>query len=91
MLNYWEAIDGFEVLRKSWDGETAIYHTGSGDTQLLDEVGITILDLLQVQAANKTDILENIRRKLDIQLDEAALLSLLDELSRSGIISRSQT
>ena len=90
MQTYWEAVAGSEVLRKSWDGETAIYHTGSGDTQLLDTIGIAILNLIQTQATSKTDILEHIKRELDTDVDESALVSMLDELSRSGIISRFQ-
>lgn len=90
MQTYWKAVTGFEVLRKSWAGETAVYHTGSGDTQLLDTIGIEILELIQTRPVNKADILEQIGIKLDIRVDEQALVSLLDGLSRSGIISRFQ-
>ncbi|MDH5444153.1 MAG: hypothetical protein OEY52_01275 [Gammaproteobacteria bacterium] len=91
MSEYWEAVAGFEVLRKTWGSESAIYHTGSGDTQLLDELGIAILNLVQAQRLETEEIREHILRKHKVELEGDSLARLLAELNRSGVITRVQT
>jgi len=91
MPSYWKAVRDFRILHKRWAGESVIYHTGSGDTQLMDTVGIVILDFIQSTAVSTEDILGHIKAELNIDVDEAVLMSVLSDFSRSGVIRRSQT
>jgi PqqD family protein of HPr-rel-A system len=53
----WTAIQGFSLLWRSWgDGEFVVYHTGSGETHLLNEVSAEALRQLDASCLDAREL-----------------------------------
>ena len=42
----WKCIDCFPLIRRCWDHDTVVYHSGSGDIHVLNAVAAEALTLL---------------------------------------------
>jgi len=87
----WRAIPGFHLYWHSWDHEFVVYHSGSGDTHLLNLVAATILQRLQDQPAMLPELTEYTTSTLGIEADESfasSLEGLIKDLTRLGLIER---
>lgn len=86
----WVADTKFDILEHAWGTESVIYHSGSGDTQLVDDIGLAIINYLKDKPADLDEILGFTNRTLNLNIDERSMASLLDGLSRSGMITHFQ-
>lgn len=46
----WRIPKGSRLIWRSWDSEAVVYHTGSGNTHLLDELSADVLRLIEKQS-----------------------------------------
>ncbi len=87
----WKLNPEFQLCWKEWGGQLVLYHTGSGDTHLFDQVGYHILKLLQAKIMTTDEIREQLlvdtsrftSREYDIA--DISINELLNDLQRLGI------
>jgi PqqD family protein of HPr-rel-A system len=79
------------LLWRAWDGLHVLYHTDSGDTHVLDEIGAAVLHTLERQPALADDVCGHVAARLnqprDPDLDQH-VGQLLTELARLGLIEQ---
>ena len=90
MLPYWQLNPDFQLCWKNWDDQLVLYHTGSGDTHLIDFMGYEILQYLQEQPRTVEDIQAYIlKTESAVEVDEESvnirLNEFLAEMFRLGI------
>lgn len=89
----WQLLSGFRLRWQSWGDEYVVYHSGSGDTHLLDPIAAEVLKNLECASANTSELLDRISISLDIKADgdlAAMLEQLLSEFYKLGLIERSR-
>lgn len=78
-LPIWRLAPGQRLQYRCWDGECVLYNDLSGDTHLLDEFALALLEQLEAgpqAAAQLAAVFE-----LDAQEADAMLQTVLDDLS----------
>jgi PqqD family protein of HPr-rel-A system len=89
----WRVPTGFSLHWQSWDDEFVVYHSGSGDTHLLDVVAAEALQSLQKKPANLSELARKVSASLEIKLDDklsAYLERLLSDFHRLGLVERTR-
>jgi len=87
----WHATAGFKLLWHTWDDESVVYHTGSGDTHLLDSVAAFVLKTLEKKTLNIFEIIETLSQDSDLVTDEnfhEFISQLISKFNRLGLIER---
>ena len=87
----WQIISGFELRWLNWDDEFVVYHTGSGDTHLLNSMAAIILEQMASSSLSLQELSDHFIHSLGINPDndfEKNLKQLVTELERSGLIER---
>lgn len=87
----WRTIPGFHLHWHSWNHEFVVYHTGSGDTHLLNLAAAAVLQRLQDRPAMLAELTEYATSRLGIEADEAFMHSMVDlvkDLTKLGLIER---
>jgi len=87
----WQIISGFELRWLNWDDEFVVYHTGSGDTHLLNSMAAIILEQMASSSLSLQELSDYFIHSLGINPDndfEKNLKQLVTELERSGLIER---
>jgi PqqD family protein of HPr-rel-A system len=83
----WRLIRGQSLQFKSWDGEAVLYNQLSGDTHLLGENAIHLLQALQASDLEQDAVVDSlcaafqVVRDADAEREAAALLAELSALS----------
>ncbi len=62
----WRLASGFDPIHKGWSGETLLYDRFSGDTHVLDDVCMAIIELLAKGPLSEVLILKEIVQCLDV-------------------------
>lgn len=90
----WQISGQQKLLWQTWDNETVVFHTGSGDTHLLNPFTCELLKLLEKNALSLTELTvalvehetqdENMDmiRHLDATLHELGYLGLIEREDR---------
>jgi len=87
----WQMTSGFELLWHTWDDESVVYHTGSGDTHLLDTIAMSALMALENKALTVAELVEKVSKHCAINPDPAffeSITQLISSFNRLGLIER---
>src|SRR5262245_60541651 len=83
---------GSALLWKQWsDDEVLVFHIASGRTHLLDALSAEVLKQLEPGALTMNDLLNSIRQRHDLEMDElsARVLEVCRSLSDIGLLDES--
>jgi PqqD family protein of HPr-rel-A system len=90
----WRITDGCELISQRFGNQFAVYHSGSGDTHLLDEESFLLLDEIKSNACSFELLLNKLLAKFEFESPEHSkqyLNSLLIEFQKLSIIERYDT
>ena len=90
----WRIYEGYEILNRSFGDQYVVYHCGSGDTHLLDQVSFCVLNELNGQVRSFEQLLEKLTEEFEFELPEQSqnyLSNLMSELQNQTIIERLDT
>lgn len=73
---------------RSWDGEHVLYHPGSGDTHLLDDDAMRVLEALRAGPASAAQLAARLAPDEDAQEGGAQALALAAGLAALGLLER---
>ncbi|MDZ4261081.1 MAG: HPr-rel-A system PqqD family peptide chaperone [Pseudomonadota bacterium] len=62
----WCLASGFDPLYKGWHGETLLYDQFSGDTHVVDDLCMAIIELLAKGCLSEEQILKKIVQYIDV-------------------------
>ncbi len=86
----WRVISGHPLVWRSWDDdEHVVYHTGTGDTHLLNDVAAEILVCLEVEALTCEELARRCGAAFGVEPDEGLrghVAATLDEFDDLGLI-----
>lgn len=75
---------------RCWDGECAYYQLASGDTHLLSEVAVCLLELLQEGPQNLNDLSFNLSQHFELPFESSQIglhvTALLDDLAKAKLV-----
>jgi len=80
----WRLAPGQRLQYRCWDGECVLYNDLSGDTHLLDEFALALLE--QLKAGPQAAAQLAAAFELDAQDEDAALQTVLDDLAALFLI-----
>lgn len=85
----WRVSEDFVILWEEWGDDTIIYHSGSGQTHLLNEIAVYVLQFLQRGSASFSSLLvgldENIEGGLNAGIRQH-VRELLDRFELLGLV-----
>ena len=86
----WQTVAGFDLLWRDWDDGHVVYHSGSGDTHLLDAAAAGIVRRLQQSPAVPAELSPLVTESLGLAPEESLSYTeeLLMELERLGLVER---
>ena len=87
----WCLIHGQTLQQRRWGDETVLYNDLSGDTHLLGETAICLLQALQASARDEATLVASVCAQLQIDADDTAAHEtavLLASLSTLSLIER---
>jgi PqqD family protein of HPr-rel-A system len=90
----WRIPDGYEILSRPFGDQFVVYHCGSGDTHLLDQVSFCVLNELNGHVCSYEQLLEKITDQIEFELPEQSqkyLNDLISEFQKLSIIERINT
>lgn len=77
-------------LWRCWDGECAYYQSASGDTHLLSEAAVCLLELLQQGPRDLNDLTSNLSQRFEPPSEPSQMgshvLALLDDLAKARLV-----
>jgi len=88
----WRLTRGQRLLRQCWDGECVLYNDLSGDTHLLDEFALALLEQLQAAPQSTAQLAASFQVDPDPEAgvppeDSAAMLhTVLDDLAALHLV-----
>ena len=85
----WRAVQGHELLVRTWDGDRVVYHCGSGDTHLLNAFAFQALQLLGMASADQDELAQRMAAHFRIDRDQTLhtkMGALITDLDRLGLI-----
>ena len=83
----------FRLYCRSWDNESVVYNSGSGNTHLLDPVAVEALKTLEKQSATLPELLNMVAASLRIKPNAelaSYLEKLLPRLEKLELVERAQ-
>jgi len=78
-LPIWRLAPGQRLQYRCWDGECVLYNDLSGDTHLLDEFAVALLEQLKTEPQAAAQLAAAF--ELDAQEEDALLQTVLDDLA----------
>jgi PqqD family protein of HPr-rel-A system len=88
----WRLAPGQTLRHRNWQGEVVLYNDLSGDTHLLDESALHLLQALQNGPASEAGLAAGVRALFeadDGEVDDASVAQVLAELEALALIERS--
>ncbi len=85
----WRVSEDFVILWEEWGEDTIIYHSGSGQTHLLNEIAVYVLQFLQHGSASFSALLAGLDGNIEGGLNAGIrqnVRELLDRFERLGLI-----
>jgi len=90
----WRVVSAFECLSQQWDEEVVLFHSGTGNTHLLENKAYQIIRILQQAPDNTTGLIQSLSVHLPL-LDQETLAAYvpraLKELQRLDIVETVET
>lgn len=89
----WKVNPEFPLQWQVWDDEFVVYNTGSGDTHLLDTLAAEVLQSLEREPADLSELIDRVVASLKIEPDSKFsdyLEQLLYDFHKLGLIQRVQ-
>ena len=83
-LPIWRLAPGQRLQYRCWDGECVLYNDLSGDTHLLDEFALALLEQLKAEPQAAAQLATAF--ELDAHDQDAALQTVLDDLAALFLI-----
>lgn len=91
MPTRWQLIRADAVRVREWDDAGVIYDAFSGNTHLVDALGLELMDLLRQHPWNLVDLVAELRDSLPEDLDAEAVPLLLhaklEQLARLDLVA----
>ena len=85
----WRVSEDFVILWEAWGEDTLIYHSGSGQTHLLNEIAVYVLQFLQHGQASCSSLLSGLDENIEGGLNDSIrqhVRALLDRFERLGLV-----
>lgn len=85
----WRIAPGQSLRHRNWLGEVVLYNDLSGDTHLLDESALHLLQVLQGGPAEERALATSVRAMFegeDGEVDDASVAQMLAELAALALI-----
>ena len=84
----WRVISGFELLMQQWDDEVVLFHSGTGNTHLLESNACHLIKILQQSPADTASLIRSLSARLFLEQEELAayVQRALVELQRLDIV-----
>lgn len=89
MDSKWRTVREFELHWRAWGNEYVVYHGGSGDTHLLDEIGARALQCLQKEEATPIQLCRRLAAAAGLETDTALLhkvRKMLEQYQQVGLV-----
>ncbi len=89
----WKITPDFELLWHEWDNEYVVYHSGSGDTHLLNFLAAHLLQYLTSHTASMSEIIAHLISACQLDVDDDfqdSIENMMKEFSRLGLVEESQ-
>ncbi len=84
----WQLIRADALRVREWDDAGVIYDAISGNTHLIDALGLELMDLLRQRAWSVEELVADLRDSLPDDRDASALLSAkLEQLARLDLVT----
>ena len=90
----WRCSDNFKLFQRSWDNETVVYHSGSGDIHIFNSIAADALDVLTKHPCTLPRLAQQLADSQGIALDEKWLghvTRLVDTFDQVGLIEPSES
>jgi len=87
----WRAITGFDLHWRCWDNECVVFHSGTGDTHLLNYLAAEALQALQENPHTLMELTVRAARVSGVASNEElsqSMAELLNNMYRLGLIER---
>ena len=87
----WRIAPGQTLRHRNWQGEVVLYNDLSGDTHLLDESALHLLQALQNGPASEATLAAGVRAAFEAdggEVDDASVAQLLAELEALALIEQ---
>ena len=87
----WRIAPGQTLRHRNWQGEVVLYNDLSGDTHLLDESALHLLQALRSGPAVEPELAAGVRTAFDGEVGEvadASVAQLLAELEALALVER---
>lgn len=85
----WCVISGFELLMQQWDDEVVLFHSGTGNTHLIESNACQLIQILQQSPEDTTGLIRSLSARLSLDQEELAayVQRALVELQRLDILA----
>lgn len=67
----WRFVAGFAIEQHDWGEERAVFHTGTGQTHVLNAIAGAVLDCLALDEVAQGALEDRVAERLDYQVDAA--------------------
>lgn len=87
----WQLASNTSLLTRSWDDTTVVFFVGPGDTHLVNELGLYVLQALQAGPADVDGLVARVRSRAPEASDEEArdaVQSLVPQFQKAGLVDR---
>ncbi len=94
MSDYWGVDKQFPLHWHQWGDMHAVYHPGSGQTHIVDDLAAHTLKLLETEPSNTAELVTKLSKSLDMDKDDDLyeyIEKALDEFKRLGLIAYNKT
>ena len=85
----WRITPGQALRHRQWQGEVVLYNDLSGDTHLLDESALHLLNILKTSPASEPTLAASVRLAFeadDGEVEDASVAQLLAKLQALALI-----
>lgn len=89
--SWWRISGGFEIIHHCFGEQYAVYHSGSGDTHLLDEAGFFVLNAINHGTSTCSELAEKLSTQFEFESTQQSrefLNTLLGEFQKLSLIER---
>jgi PqqD family protein of HPr-rel-A system len=87
----WGIDERFPILWHHWGDSYAVYHTGSGQTHILDDLAAQLLKLLVSEPANLAELASRFAEAVSLEADDELYLYMenaLQEFERLELVAQ---
>lgn len=94
MSDYWGVNRLFLLQWHQWGDTHAVYHPGSGQTHIVDDLAAHTLKLIETEPSNTAELATRLSKSLDMDKDDDLyeyIEKALDEFKRLGLIVHYKT